>query len=425
MESVYEQRAKIFKAFCDERRQKILELLRSGEQCACKLIEGTGMAQSSLSYHMKILCESGIVKGREVGKWTHYRIDPEGVRTAMELLQQITAPQEPAVPCSECTQKITQEEENPPMTANTKLYVLTGFLGSGKTTLLLNILKALKGRRVGVIQNEFGKLSIDGDILRNDDIQMVEITRGSIFCSCLKLSFVSALSEMAQQGFEYLFVESSGLGDPSNVEEILTAAEIASGKKFDFGGVLCMVDALHFLQQVEDEETVNRQLKHCHLAAITKSDLVDTAMLRAITEKIRAINPVCRLEESCMGNLPLDFLQDDLLLYQWAEGEESLNLKENKPKTLFLNFEDAVSKEALTAFFQPIIPSIYRSKGFFRIQGEGWMQVDVVGHQIDFKPCDPCELSQLVFISKIGPAVIKPIMESWQTHVGLPMKLKN
>ena len=308
---------------------------------------------------------------------------------------------------------------------NTKLYVLTGFLGSGKTTLLLNLLDHLKGHKVGIIQNEFGKLSIDGDILRNDDIQMVEITRGSIFCSCLKLSFVAALSEMAQQDFEYLFVESSGLGDPSNVEEILAAAEIASGKKFDFGGVLCMVDALHFLEQVEDEETVNRQLKHCHLAAITKSDLVDDAKLQSITEKLRSINPICRLEESRMGQLPLDFLKDDLLLYQWAEGEESINMVETKPKTLFLNFEGEVEKEKLIVFFQPVIPSIYRSKGFFRITGEGWMQVDVVGSKIDFKPCDPYEISQLIFISKIGPAVIKQIMAAWEEHVKLPMKLKN
>ena len=420
MESIYEQRAKVFKAFCDERRQKILELLQNGEQCACKLIEGTGMPQSTLSYHMKILCESGIVKGREIGKWTHYQIDPDGCKAAIDMLKQITTVQESAVPCI-CNP--TEKQEVVPM--NTKLYVLTGFLGSGKTTLLLNILNHLKGHKVGIIQNEFGKLSIDGDILRNDDIQMIEITRGSIFCSCLKLSFVAALSEMAQQDFEYLFVESSGLGDPSNVEEILTAAEIASGRKFDFGGVLCMVDALHFLQQVEDEETVNRQLKHCHLAAITKSDLTDNDTIAVIRDRIRSINPICRLEESAMGNLPLDFLQEDLLLYQWAEGEESINLKENKPKTLFLNFEEEVEKDALISFFQPIIPSIYRSKGFFRIKEEGWMQVDVVGSRIDFKPCDPCELSQLVFISKIGPAVIKSIMEAWQTHVGLPMKLKN
>ena len=425
MESIYEQRAKVFKAFCDERRQKILELLQQGEQCACKLIEGTGMAQSTLSYHMKILCESGIVEGREVGKWTHYRINPQGVERAEALLRQITTIAEPNAVCPDCQSETTQTKENPVMEQNTKLYVLTGFLGSGKTTLLLNILKNLKGHRVGIIQNEFGKLSIDGDILRDDDIQMVEITRGSIFCSCLKLSFVAALSEMAQQNFEYLFVESSGLGDPSNVEEILNAAELASGKKFDFGGVLCMVDAYNFLQQVEDEETVNRQLKHCHLAAITKSDLVDRTQMEAITEKIRSINPVCRLEESCMGDLNLDFMQDDLLLYQLAEGEESINLKENKPKTLFLNFEGEVAREKLIAFFQSVIPSIYRSKGFFRISGEGWMQVDVVGSRIDFKPCEPCELSQLVFISKIGPAVIKVILSAWEASVGLPMKLKN
>ena len=93
----------------------------------------------------------------------------------------------------------------------TKLYVITGFLGAGKTTLLLKLLEHLKGSRVGIIQNEFGKLGIDGVILKNDDIHMVEINRGSIFCSCLKLSFVSALSEMTQHDFDYLFVESSGL----------------------------------------------------------------------------------------------------------------------------------------------------------------------------------------------------------------------
>ena len=154
-----------------------------------------------------------------------------------------------------------------------KLYILTGFLGSGKTTLLLNLLHHLKGHKVGVIQNEFGKLSIDGDILRSGDIQMVEITRGSIFCTCLQLKFVEALSEMAKQDFEYLFVESSGLGDPSNVQSILDAAEIAAGKKMDFRGVICLVDAKNFWEQINDGDYVNRQLRHCHLAAITKGKL--------------------------------------------------------------------------------------------------------------------------------------------------------
>ena len=152
--------------------------------------------------------------------------------------------------------------------ANTQLYVLTGFLGAGKTTVLLKILEQLKGHRVGIIQNEFGKLGIDGTILRNDDIQMVEINRGSIFCSCLKLHFVNALSEMAQQDFEYLFVESSGLGDPSNVEEILQAAQVVSGKEYDFKGVICLVDAVNFLLKFDYMVTLCRVFKNCHMYVI-------------------------------------------------------------------------------------------------------------------------------------------------------------
>ena len=90
MATVYEQRAKVFKALCDERRQRILELLHSGEKCACVLMEEMGMPQSSLSYHMKILCDSGIVTSREEGKWTHYQISRQGSEQAIQLLKEIT-----------------------------------------------------------------------------------------------------------------------------------------------------------------------------------------------------------------------------------------------------------------------------------------------------------------------------------------------
>ena len=79
-----------------------------------------------------------------------------------------------------------------------KLYFLTGFLGAGKTTILRNLLENMEGTKVGVIQNELGKISIDGTVLQNNDIQMIELNRGSIFCSCLRLSFVDALTQMAQ-----------------------------------------------------------------------------------------------------------------------------------------------------------------------------------------------------------------------------------
>ena len=67
--------AQIFKALADEKRLRILEHLKNGKKCACVLIDYIDMGQSALSYHMKILCESGIVSSRQEGKWTHYRLD--------------------------------------------------------------------------------------------------------------------------------------------------------------------------------------------------------------------------------------------------------------------------------------------------------------------------------------------------------------
>lgn len=86
------QNAAIFKAFCDENRLGILELLRSGEKCACVLAERMEIGQSALSYHMKILVSSGIVIARQEGKWTYYRISAEGSAHAAELLNKITTP---------------------------------------------------------------------------------------------------------------------------------------------------------------------------------------------------------------------------------------------------------------------------------------------------------------------------------------------
>ena len=76
----------VFKAFCDENRVKILEMLKTGEKCACKLLEELNVTQPTLSHHMKILCDSGIVVGRKEGKWTHYSLSREGMQYAKEYL---------------------------------------------------------------------------------------------------------------------------------------------------------------------------------------------------------------------------------------------------------------------------------------------------------------------------------------------------
>lgn len=78
---------KTFKALCDENRVKIIENLVDGEMCACKLLEKLNIAQATLSQHMKILCDSGLVVGRKETKWMHYSLSKDGFNKAIEYLK--------------------------------------------------------------------------------------------------------------------------------------------------------------------------------------------------------------------------------------------------------------------------------------------------------------------------------------------------
>lgn len=305
------------------------------------------------------------------------------------------------------------------------LYLLTGFLGSGKTTFLTNVLNDLSGEKVGVIMNEFGKIGIDGPIIEKDGMELVEINRGSIFCSCLKLSFVSAMMEMADHSIKYLFVESSGLADPSNIGEILGAVESVKGDIYDYKGAICIVDGLHFLEQIKDLETVERQLKHCHLAIISKIDLIDKETLEKIKIKIGEINDNATIQEASFGKFDYDFRHEDLMKNQWVESEDTTNTVDNKPKTISLTFNGEVKKQELTTFLQAVSNDCYRIKGFFGLE-DGWNQIDVVNNKIDYKISDTKEKeSTIVFISKIGPNIIRKVFNSWNEIIGEEMKLNN
>lgn len=310
------------------------------------------------------------------------------------------------------------------MENKTKLYLLTGFLGAGKTTFLTNVLKDLSENKVAVIMNEFGKVGIDGSLIKKEGMELVEINRGSIFCSCLQLDFVSALIEMADKNMEYVFVESSGLADPSNIGDFLEAVEYSKGDVYDYSGAICIIDGVNFLEQVEDIETVERQIKFCHLVLISKVDLIDDNKLQDIKFKIREINDKADIIESINGDINYKFLEKNLMEKQWVESEDTTNTPENKPKTLTLTYDGELTKEKISRFLDMIKKDSYRIKGFFKLE-DGWNQVDVVSDTIDYKLTDKAgEISELVIISKIGAQIIRPIFSSWEEVVGKEMKLR-
>ena len=90
VEKRHREHARVFRAFCDANRLTVLEMLQDGEKCACVLLEKLKITQPTLSHHMKILIDSGIVTSRKEGKWTYYSISAEGCEKAAVLLKKLT-----------------------------------------------------------------------------------------------------------------------------------------------------------------------------------------------------------------------------------------------------------------------------------------------------------------------------------------------
>ena len=127
---------------------------------------------------------------------------------------------------------------------NHQLVLLTGFLGAGKTTFLNHILREYENSRVGMIVNEFSQTGVDGALIRRDipGAEMVELNNGSIFCACIKDSFVDSLVALGQQDLEYVFVEASGLADPSSIASILDQIRTFRGVDYYYRGAICLAD---------------------------------------------------------------------------------------------------------------------------------------------------------------------------------------
>lgn len=99
MHAEYEKAAAVFKSLADENRIHILKLISSGEKCACELLEELNISQPTLSHHMKILCDAGVVESRREGKWMYYSICCDGVKQVRTQLQKLLSPEKLPAKC--------------------------------------------------------------------------------------------------------------------------------------------------------------------------------------------------------------------------------------------------------------------------------------------------------------------------------------
>lgn len=300
-----------------------------------------------------------------------------------------------------------------------KIVLLTGFLGAGKTTLLSRLLASRIEGRVGVVVNEFGEVGIDGRLLQDLGYQLSELNSGSIFCACLKSQFYEALEAMNGQGVEWLFVEASGLADPSSMQE---AIQYLRKKGIDtvYHGAICMVDAVYFLDQMQILPVLERQVFYSDLVILNKIDLQTEGKIQLVEEAIRAIQPDSQILRSQFCDIDLPRLMERLS-HRRQGSVPNLNTWESRMKTVVIHDQGEHTIHAWKMFLESIATVTYRLKGFIQ-SSEGNYLVNGVGDRIRWEIAQHNESTEIVLFSSVGIRVVSHILKMAEKQ-GLNLKI--
>ena len=188
--------------------------------------------------------------------------------------------------------------------------LLTGFLGSGKTTLLNHILKNKHGKRIAVIENEFGDTDIDSDLLIGKSDEIFEMKNGCICCS-VRSDLIETLNRLMnrQDKFDYVVIEGTGLASPGPVAQaFLLENEINQSLFLD--GIITLIDSKNAWNHLKDVEVAWEQIAFSHVLLLNKSDLVSHEELKNLENHVRAINPTAILFNTKNAQIDLNHLID-------------------------------------------------------------------------------------------------------------------
>ncbi len=192
--------------------------------------------------------------------------------------------------------------------------ILTGFLGAGKTTLLNRILSEQHGRRIAVIENEFGEEGIDNDLLIQGDEQIVEMNNGCICCT-VRGDLVRILGELAEKRengllyFERVIIETTGLADPAPVAQTFFV-EQDIGEYYLLDAIITVVDAKHTLKQLAECHEAEEQVGFADRLLLSKTDLITPEQLTALEARLRAINARAPIAHAHFGETDIGEILD-------------------------------------------------------------------------------------------------------------------
>jgi G3E family GTPase len=302
--------------------------------------------------------------------------------------------------------------------------ILSGFLGSGKTTLLNYILTEKHGHRIAVIENEFGEINIDSELVLTSEEEIFEMTNGCICCvASVRSDLIDILGQLMsrREKFDHILIETSGLADPNPVAAtFFIDNDIA--RQVNLDGIVTLVDAKHIGGHLDDSElngVGNQALDQIVVAdrvIINKTDLVNEAEIGDLETRIRGFNATAEIMRSSYAKVDLnsilgigafdaarktasepDFLDDHL--HHHDPTLESVSI------VMRAGFDLNRLKTHLDALLSAGGDAIFRLKGILAIAGDHRRYVLQAVHRIfDLRPAEPWgpepPQSRLVFIGR-------------------------
>ncbi|MEW8584266.1 MAG: GTP-binding protein, partial [Candidatus Thiodiazotropha sp.] len=184
--------------------------------------------------------------------------------------------------------------------------VLTGFLGSGKTTLLNRILTEQHGKRIAVIENEYGEIGIDHELVVQSDEEIFEMNNGCICCT-VRGDLIRILGRLMRRKhkFDHILIETTGMADPGPVAQTFFMDEEMK-EKLRLDAIVTLVDAKHVVQHLGESDECEAQLAFADVVLVNKIDLVSGDELAALTEAIKGRNRLARIHHTQQGAIDLD-----------------------------------------------------------------------------------------------------------------------
>jgi G3E family GTPase len=192
--------------------------------------------------------------------------------------------------------------------------ILTGFLGAGKTTLLNYILTQKHGHRIAVIENEFGEINIDSDLIVSADEEIFELTNGCVCCvGSARADLLRILQELMKrrEKFDHILVETSGLADPTPVAAtFFVDAEVA--KQVSLDAIVTLVDSKHIGGHLDDpslhghDNQAVDQIVIADRIILNKIDLLPENALPGIEKRLRELNTTAPILRSSHAKVELD-----------------------------------------------------------------------------------------------------------------------